>query len=712
MPAALPATAPDGWTGGSPVAAPVPAVAAELVGPLVAVVLAVAPAVARRVPPVPAAVLGRTGTGWSGDATALGERLLGALELTVPELEVEPPPGLRERLHREVRGDAFAVVEMVGEPETAAALRRIERFAPGLRDLTAGLVAALVAEPALAPVLDPPPGTPPREEELAAARGQGHLAVAVVTALAALRATGHPMVDAGPAGVVALAVDAVVRVLPDRPVPPGYREAQLELRRARYLLPRHSSGTVPVAGHRFALAEGAFPADAPDPVNGLVAVVDGGLVLRAGTGDGDVPVVLSVLDGPAGAPDPAEWPEVVELSYEAVRGGASLLGPSGPAEPQLREVAPPWPGPVRARVCARRDGAGPERFAIALWRAAAAPEVVLADGGMLGRRRRGEPEPPARTPAATGYGWVERTIAGFASTVTVVRGLTAEEVLTAFGADPDRPAPLHELREQPGIDPWVAVLPVDGGVLAIEPNGWQGEQAPVLRLLSAADRAACVHLGGHGVLRWSFARDGAVVAAFEPLGPPEVGDAEVAAALEGIDLDDFGELQGAGYVAAARFCGWAMSERDVARIEDADVAYRILPRLPERYPEERLADGSRRWAGHGPLGADTDLLARLGDGELRDLAWWAAGSAAEHAGRADDPDVAATLAARALTPAAERAARASGLEGGSDHQMWLALHEAGGPDPLGAAVHTVDRARWVFGPAAAGFLDRVRARLP
>lgn len=74
--------------------------------------------------------------------------------------------------------------------------------------------------------------------------------------------------------------------------------------------------------------------------------------------------------------------------------------------------------------------------------------------------------------------------------------------------------------------------------------------------------------------------------------------------------------------------------------------------------------------------------------------------------------MAATLAGRALTPAAERVARASGLMGGSDHQMWLALHEAGSPDPLGAAVRTVDRARWVFGPAAAGFLDRVRARMP
>jgi len=57
-----------------------------------------------------------------------------------------------------------------------------------------------------------------------------------------------------------------------------------------------------------------------------------------------------------------------------------------------------------------------------------------------------------------------------------------------------------------------------------------------------------------------------------------------------------------------------------------------LPWLPELYPQDRLPDGTRRWRGNGPLGADTDRLARLADQDLLVLAWWAAGSAAAHAG--------------------------------------------------------------------------------
>ena len=64
-----------------------------------------------------------------------------------------------------------------------------------------------------------------------------------------------------------------------------------------------------------------------------------------------------------------------------------------------------------------------------------------------------------------------------------------------------------------------------------------------------------------------------------------------------------------------------------------------------------------------------------------------------------------------LTPEAERAARESGLVHGAHHQLWLALHAAANPDALAAAIHTVDHARWVFGPDAADFLDRVRARV-
>jgi hypothetical protein len=33
------------------------------------------------------------------------------------------------------------------------------------------------------------------------------------------------------------------------------------------------------------------------------------------------------------------------------------------------------------------------------------------------------------------------------------------------------------------------------------------------------------------------------------------------------------------------------------------------------------------------------------------------------------------------------------------------------PDALGAAIHALERAQWVFGPDAAAFLDRARRRV-
>jgi hypothetical protein len=217
----------------------------------------------------------------------------------------------------------------------------------------------------------------------------------------------------------------------------------------------------------------------------------------------------------------------------------------------------------------------------------------------------------------------------------------------------------------------------------------------------------------NALTRLSFARDGAVLGSFEPgLESPPTDDPEVVAALDGLDLEDYRDRTGKGLVAVERFTGRGIREEDLARIAQADVAYRILPLLPALYAEERLPDGSRRWPGQGPLGADTDLLATLPHPRLRELAWWAAGEAVAHAGMADHPAVAASVAARALTPEAELLARESQRTGrGEHHWMWMALHRATNPDPLGAAIGTLDAARYAVGGGAADLLDRARRRL-
>ena len=95
-----------------------------------------------------------------------------------------------------------------------------------------------------------------------------------------------------------------------------------------------------------------------------------------------------------------------------------------------------------------------------------------------------------------------------------------------------------------------------------------------------------------------------------------------AALVAGMDLEDHRGTSQKGLVAVERFTGLRLRDQDLAAIETADLAYPILPLLPDLLPEERLPDGSRRYAGYGPLGADTDLLTGLSEQEQRDLAWW------------------------------------------------------------------------------------------
>jgi hypothetical protein len=167
-----------------------------------------------------------------------------------------------------------------------------------------------------------------------------------------------------------------------------------------------------------------------------------------------------------------------------------------------------------------------------------------------------------------------------------------------------------------------------------------------------------------------------------------------------------------GLLAATRFTRISLSADDLKRIQTVDIGYPILPLLPDLRTEQRLTDGSRRWPGHGPLGADTDRLAAVPDDELRDLAWWIAAFAAAHSELAQHPAVTATLAARALTAEAEELTRRSQLHEHRMHRwLWMTLHAATNPDPLGAAIGSLDAGRYAVAGHAAELLEQVRGRL-
>lgn len=154
----------------------------------------------------------------------------------------------------------------------------------------------------------------------------------------------------------------------------------------------------------------------------------------------------------------------------------------------------------------------------------------------------------------------------------------------------------------------------------------------------------------------------------------------MAAVLAGLDFDDdYRDMKGNGLVAVGRFTGRGITEQDLAMIESAGVAFRIVPDLPELSPYDEASEAMRRMPGQAPL-LGPAVLRRLPEPRLRDVAWWCAAEAARYAGVAEDPDITASIAARALTPEAHARARRAQLQGG-EHPLDVAgavpCHQSG-----------------------------------
>jgi hypothetical protein len=270
------------------------------------------------------------------------------------------------------------------------------------------------------------------------------------------------------------------------------------------------------------------------------------------------------------------WDDVVEVSWRAAEGQASVRGPAASADHRLLRITPPWPDDYRLRVSVRGrdDSDDEESYHLAVWTAPPAPEVVHKRTDRTGRRLRGEREPDQPEPPEHAYRWVRHSSLEMAATITVVTGSTVAEVLRAFGADPARPHSLHVTADDLVTEQWVATLDVGTAVLAVESNGYQGADEGVLRRASIGGRAASMFWNVNAVTRLSFAEAGQVLTSFEPLRNVDA-DPEVAAALDGLDFEDYRDTIGKGLVAVRRFTGHGITAEDLARIEAADIAFPI-----------------------------------------------------------------------------------------------------------------------------------------
>ncbi|HEX8627880.1 MAG TPA: hypothetical protein VF755_06895, partial [Catenuloplanes sp.] len=457
---------PDVIGKGEPTMGDVPYLASDGLAVFVAAAM---PAFIERVPASPATALGRLGAPQPADphspgarfsrpaadgepacVTALralgpllAERLLGALELIVGSHDWSGAPSLEADLPGPVPGIRYVAVATIGhDSEATSAAALLERLHPGLADRTVALVREVAAHPAVTQLFAIPPAVT-QEPAIAARHGAAHLALAVTVAGAVVHQAAPAVIVQRAAAIVGLGAGAAALVLRDAPMPPAYGAALLAKVRAEYLLPRHAHGAVSVAGNRFGLTERDVVEEADFADNGLVAVTDGGTVIRTGVPQGSVRVELAVL---AQAPAEVEsgWEEIVDISWRAAEGRASVFAPDGTSGRGLRQQTPPWPGDYRVRVHARgRDelDADFERYKLVVWAAPATPQIVHRRTDRLGHRLRGEPEPIRPPRPEHAYRWVHRSLLAVAATVTVVTGATLEQTLRAFGADPHQPEP-------------------------------------------------------------------------------------------------------------------------------------------------------------------------------------------------------------------------------------------------------------------------------
>jgi Family of unknown function (DUF6461) len=284
--------------------------------------------------------------------------------------------------------------------------------------------------------------------------------------------------------------------------------------------------------------------------NGLVSVVPGGVAVRTGIDHGQVFVTLTMADSDPSDPK-GSWTDIVDLSYTAASGGATIAGMAGVATALE-------PGDYRVRVMARRrdEAQDPhesgEEYEVVVWAAPAEPARIWAASDRLGHRLRGEAEPLPVVRPETAYRWIDDAM-GEIGTVTIVTGMGRDDVLAAFGADPARPLTDGDVAGQHRI----AVGTLGDAVLAIEFFGWQGSRPEVLRRASAQGRAASINWSSNASTRFSMAEDGEVLDSFEYWS--EATSPRVMELSDDLDRDTYVENIERGLVVAERFTGAALT---------------------------------------------------------------------------------------------------------------------------------------------------------
>lgn len=132
------------------------------------------------------------------------------------------------------------------------------------------------------------------------------------------------------------------------------------------------------------------------------------------------------------------------------------------------------------------------------------------------------------------YTWVHEDGVGVASCVTVVAGIGPDEALRRFGADTSRTLDVEIEAEDAEAYGWsIAATAVPGGVVLMEPNGFQGSREEVLLRVAGDGVAASVFWNVESDNSFVAVRAGTVVAQVDMY---EFLDADAPEVLENLDL--------------------------------------------------------------------------------------------------------------------------------------------------------------------------------
>ncbi|MBZ2197230.1 DUF6461 domain-containing protein [Occultella gossypii] len=311
--------------------------------------------------------------------------------------------------------------------------------------------------------------------------------------------------------------------------------------------------------------------------------------------------------------------------------------------------------------------------------------------------------------SADPLGWMGASDLAAGATITVVHGVDGATVLKAFGARGAPALPATRMEEAWGEDvarPWAAIAAIGERVVVVEPNGYVGAGAVVLRQASQGGLAVAVYWNVNMLTDVEIAENGAVIGGIndmQPHGGERFRELAGPLGLPGPDLDPLDAVAW-GLRAQAELAGLSLTEDLWQHLQTQPCAYHLLPPLPEQHPTRHT------W--HQEVAPLAGAAVAADHGVVTELTWQAASQAAGAAGAAERPEVASALANRAFDDTADLAARRAFLGAGSELVLWRMLYAATNPDAPSALLDVLADASFLLDTESfANLLARARTHL-